>query len=969
MATDAQLEALFQGVATAATNLTGAQQSGTNVPDIRNVPRTESASFVSPLQAAQEADLASVRRPGVPLDTTTGAPSGTRFKLAFTSTMPDAIKTLQAQYGPENITVSPAGQLVIRNLLNEETGQVKDMVVDENSMSAKDLLDLSGAVPQVIGAVLALRTGKATPGIGQLAGKSGFARDVLAGSIGSQVGAELSQRALAETANTLGEQLKERGKAAAVDAAFNTVTAGGASLVRRGIARIQGPLSGSQTPVQTEAVKAIGRLEDQTGIRVPLSIGEETGNQTIMKAEAMLEKVPGGTGTIRRQKALQEEKLREVQQFMLGQGPLPTESTVGLDAVKRLKELTEARETMTAAAKTQAADTASAEILSSFDSLSLPARQLYKRPVGQAIRAKADASMAEFKTKSKTLYDDVYSTPGATDPIIPTSPLRAIAKEIKANLPKKTKVVEEVSEFVDAQGRPIVRTTTGKEVLREFVPKPLKKFIDEMASGLDPKMPLNELVQMRQIVNDAIDQADVLPGIGTRYLKQVSHALTDAIDQGVKAAPDPTLATKLAKANEYYKTTRPKFERRGIIEIFRDPNNPGYVGDAEIVRRISAGEVSADRYFDFREFLGKDSNEFKMLKRAVQDDIYETSKIVGQGDVVDAKSFIDAVRGLDREVAADLFGPKKAEIIRSAEALGALQGKIDVKDLDSLLSSGTFSATAVKEAINQQKNLDLMYRNDVIKKFTKGELESEAIKPEEFVGRFLDVAQNADEVRGVMALLQDRPDITEGIRRKTLEKFLADAARNPTPIDIAKNVAGDPTRIASGNAMLKAFGDEQKQDKLLAVLGSDTMGMLKDFVRVQAALETKEDVAKTVGGLLGGGILGRLVQLNFRDALAIAKYKFVAATLANPKLRQFLTKQVPTPDTADLSRAIIASGPFIQAMAEEFKDESGVASFMAHINDALEGAVMGRQQEATAQPAGNDAALENLFRSVAPTQP
>lgn len=969
MATDAQIEALFRRLDLAATNATGAMQSGTNLPDVRNIPSTSTARVVTEDQMARDADLEAVRRPGVPLNTQLGAPAGTRFSLAFTSNTPDAIKTLQAKYGPENIAISPAGKLVIRNLLNEETGTVQDMIVDEEQMSAKDMMDLVGAIPEVLGAIAGMRTGRAIPGVGQAAGKIGFARDVLAGSIGGQVGGELAQRALAETQSTLSESLASRAKGAAVDAAFSAITGGAAALLPKGVARLSGPLSGNQTFVQTEAVEAIERIKDKTGIGVQLTIGEETGSPLAMGGEALLEKVPGSKGAIRRQKAAQEQQLRDIQKFMLGQGPLPSESSVGLDAVKRLKEVAEQTETLTTEAKQKAASLASAEILSAFDTLSVPSRQMYKRPVGQAIRTKAQAELDSFKETSRALYDDVYATPGANDPIIPTAPLKKVAQEIKADLPKRTQIVEEVSQFVDAQKRPIVRTTTGKEVLREFVPKELKKFVDELASGLDPKMPLNEVVQMRQIVNDAIDQSDVLPGIGTRFLKKVSHALTSAIDEGVKSAPDPALAKKLSNANEYYKTNRPRFERRGIVEIFRDPEAPGYVGDAEIVRRISAGEVSADRYFDFRDFLGKDSNEFKMLKRAVLDDIYDRSKITGQGDVVDAKSFIDSVRGLDRQVSDDLFGSKMGSVVRNAEALGALQGKIEVADLEKLLSSGTPSMNAIKEAVNRQKNLDLMYRNDVIKKFAKGEIESEQIKPEEFVSRYLTTAQNADEIKGVMALMQDNPDLTESIRRKTLEKFFADAARKPDPIDITKQVAGDPTRAVSGPSMMKALGDANNQEKLTAVLGTDTMNLLKDLVRVESALGEKEAVAKTVGGLVGGGILSRLMKLDFKDAMAIAKYKLAAYTLANPTLRGYLTRQVAEPDTADLARAIIASTPFIQATADEFKDVSGTAAFLNHMNDALHNRVDSATTEQRNPPSKRDSDLENFIRGLVPTTP
>lgn len=976
MATEAQLDVLFRRAALAATEATGAEQSQTNLPDTRNLPSSETASVLNPLEMARRSDLESVRRPGVPLDFETGAPAGTRFQLAFTSDTPNQIKLLQAKYGVENIAVSPQGQLVIRNLMDNETGKIRDIVVDETQMSAKDFIDLAQTIPEIAGAAAGIWGANKTPGLRNLGSKLSLLRDAVAGAAGSQAAAELTQTVLGEETRSLAEILKQRATSGAAETALNIVTAGTAKAIPALKAKLSGPLSGRQTIVQTEAVPAAARLNKAAGTDFQFTIGEETGAPTILQSEALLEKVKGGASIIKAAKDVQQNELQKIQRHIgksvnpTRTGTLPSESSLGASAIDRLRQIASPVEEAVPAAKLKVADTASAEILASFDEMVTPGRQLYKTPVGESIKLKAVAERENFQATSKALYDDVYATPGAKEPIIPMTKVGAAAKEIKLNLPKKTKVIEEISEILDETGKPITTTTEGKEILREFVPPKLKRFLNELESGLDPKMPLNEVVQMRSILNDAIDQGDVLPGVGTRYLKQISHALTEAIDDGVKALPDQTLAKKLANANAYYKTERPRFEKRAIQELLVPEGEPGSIGRAAVVKRIASGEVDVDHYMDIKQFLGANSTQFKNLKRSILDDIYEDSRITGQGDIIDAKTFVNKLTKLDREVLQDIFGKKGATPVQIATLLGEVQGKIDVRALDPLLANGTLTGNAVRDLIRQQQQLDTLYANNVVRKFVKGEVGAEAIKPDEFVARYLDVAKTPGEVEEVMQMLgASDPQLVADIRQKTIEKFFAKAARNPTPTDIARNISGDPTQTVSGATMYKAFGNESEKAKLATVLGTDTMQMLEDYVRVTNALDHKEDVAKTVGGLVGGGIMARLTSLDFKDALSIAKYKLVAMTLANPKLRPYLTRQAAAPDTRKLAQVIIASNPLFENASKEFGEESGLAGFYHTFSEALSNAFGNGDGEAVTPPeAGKAERFEQLFKQVAPAQ-
>lgn len=876
---------------------------------------------------------------GVPLDTQSGMPAGLRMDLAWLREMPDKVRALQHRY-PGLVRMSTDNVPIVR--VTDPDGSQRDVLVDERRASLRDLVDVVGILPELAGSFVGLKSGRVAPGLRGLAGKAGVVRDMITTAGGAATAGALTDIAARRGHDLdvdLSEILEARSKGMLVDIGVDAATLGAGKALGTAFDVASGrtaPLMRNQGPVQRDAIEAVERIEQKTGIKIDLSAAEQTGSPGLARIETFAE-AAGARGPAMRQRMAKEDKLREVQSFMLGtdKAPLPTSEQVGKDALGMLEDKAKTLTKATRAAEGDTISTATDEVLKLMDQASLPERALLKRDIGKVVREKIVKERSAFESKATELYEKTYEIPGGRDRIFELPSLAKRAEESLNALPPKTKTVEVID--YDAYGGPVAKTVEGKDVDKEFVPENVVGKLRSLAANPNEKRSLKDLVAMRTEVRNDIKRGEAIRGVQTHHLGKIHDMLTDAIEEAAGEMPTPELKDAWQAANKHYRDNVGRFRERGIAELFREGDVPGSVGDAQLVGRILGNSEQAnDRYFVMKGFLGDSSREWKMLKRAMMDDLYEGSLDSVAGRTLDGATFLKKLDGLDREVRKDLLGGKESQLRSALNVLGVVQGKVPVEAVQKLLDSKMPSVGILNTAILAEAKKSKEFKKSIMKMVTSGDIVEAQIKPDEFVDRFVDLA-GRDEIEEAMAMLSHNPKLVESIQRKTLERVFQKARRSPSAIDIAKGLEQDPTMMVSGKSILDAMGKTPDERlKLKAVIGDESYNMLSDYASVTAAQMERDRLGGMAGSLAQGGVINNIIQKGLSTATleAIAKYRLVQWMVTNKGVRAWTNRSYNPSDWSDLATAAIVSTPFLEAMVEDSTSDGALYRMLKGLKTA-----------------------------------
>lgn len=896
-------------------------------PSRGDIPGRASTAGFSPQDIARYPTSFTERyqRSGIPLDTSTGAPLGTRLRLSFAPDDPTRVAMLQQSYKGATIEPIEDNQFIVRNVVDPESQKTIDLLVDEQSISAKDFADLASIIPEAVGSYLAIRGGRGRteaafrPGVQRILAEAGL------GAVGSQTAGALADATARLTTGQKVQPLeilerRERGALGEgiVGGALGIIPSMGASIARR--------IGRPRTIVQESGIEAVDRLAEKTGIRIRMSFGEETGSPNALRAEAIVEKSPTGGAFLKAQQRAGAEDMRAVQRFLIGESPLPVD-TASERAVSVLRDVADQAkqsvDTQTQAIGSRAAN----DLADAITGATGFQRSVLKSEAGPAIRDALFTRKAAFDAKADELYAAIGS-----DPLIPVKPLQDELTKIKGQMTKARVIGEsEIISGVDEFGPITAATDTeGREVLREFVPENLNRFLTGIAK-LDPETPLSELRALRTQINDAKRQSEILPGVSTRFLSQFSAAIGKAIEESASNIPDPGVVARLQKANTFYREIE-RFSPKGVVELLADPDQVR-LGPFAVANQVIR---DPDQYFRIKKMLTEpltdpdgnvvnppDFGTWNLVKRAAITEIEDKGRLAGTGSLASGKKMLDELGKLEPEIVKDLFGQNAAQAVDSMRTMGVLEGKVDIEDFKKLLGSGHATSLQFDQLVRAQEKLDKLYKENVIKKFVAGDIDTTAIEPGEFVDRFIDVARNEDEVAKVMSRLSGDPDLLETIKSRTIQNVFQRAARAPSAEDIARGLGDDPTVTVDPSRLFKSLtGDEAK---LRTVLGNDTFSLLKDYAGVAAQKSVKEEAAQTVGGLIGGSLMSHLLNLEFGKIPAHLKYAFAGTVLSRPQLISILRRGREA-DPTTIARAIIVSAPFIEGIMSDFGKGPGAAA-------------------------------------------
>lgn len=840
--------------------------------------------------------IAQNRQGEVPLDVDTGAGIWNRLKSSFMEDEEQKVKFWQGispYVRPALKNGKPTGGLIMR-VMDEQTQQPKDVLVDEQNVTAKDWAEFATSVlPETIGFVLGTRSGKKIPAAGRVGGPMGGLRDLLAGTIGAETIGGLAD--IPAGREGIAEKRLEEG-------IYSLPVGAALGLFGKLLSKATTPFGLSALPeVQQQGREAQRYMAQKFGETFEYSAGQKTGNLTLQRFEAQTARYPGASSGVRNIELQQESAASRIINRMIG---LPADATAaeraamlsgeevgeaGIGAIRRANQPLQARAELE---RRKLVERSQQRIEQDISNATTPTRQVYNDKVGLLVRNRANQLFQEFKTKSDDLYEQAKRLPGGRDRILDTPSLSKEATDyIKNKLP-----------------------SVSGEPLKPFLPPDVLGRLQALAESKGAKWSLEDLVSMRSDVNNAIKAGEAVPGVQTHHLNEVHKMLTKAIDEGTSSLGTPALKNAWKAANDFYAQNVGKFQTKLASAMRKEPTDPGYVGPAGLVKRIVSGE---DNILEAKQFLGAGSKEYAALRRGIADDVFQNALYPGS-ETLNAQAFVKSLSDLrtnNRRAFDETFGSYGDKVIQQAKEM--LLGTTPTAKIDAEAAlmgiRNPSSVPRLRDMIQAEKAKDVAYQNEIRKAVGSNTLPGD-LKPSEFVQRFLS-SSSPKEAKAAMDLMDDATRWK--VRAKMVENILAEAARSPTSKD-AVIFRLDPQRIVAADKLTKIIGDPERQRMLESVLGAEKMEDLKQFAKLVKPIEAQAAEFRGAGGIQAGMAIGEFERggvIPFMWKAGVNKVISFMLTVPGPKYVGNTMLQERGRDV--VLTTVLSSTPFTQSLIEE----------------------------------------------------
>lgn len=841
--------------------------------------------------------------PGVPLDTAEGLSAWDALVLSTRNAKQDQFRYLQNKYGADKVRESDTGDWIVR-VDDPATGKPKDIVADPRKLDLNDFLSVAGDVPEIAGYVLAEKGAAALPLLNRMKGVFGIGRDIVSGAGGAAVagaGKDVAVR-LGEAPLDLREIAKRRTTQFKTDVLLGGVTVP----VQRFFQWTKSPFGGMRTETQIDAIQAQKYIKDTYGLDIQLTMGELTGNPDIIRREKFTGKVLGGAQPYEAFKQTAKESMQKLQRILMGSDAADDE-LLGNQIIQAIRAKTAPVTGAAEAAGTALEKAGQNRIMSLIEGRTLAASNLTATQVGEGIRAKLVALRDAAKAEADRLYGEFHRITG-DQPNISGVELAKAAEKIKKDA---------ASSFKPVAGGAAQQPSSA------FVPETsVMRRLDEMIANKGNMYRFSDLQKMRSEVFDDLAKSEAVPGLGAHYLSRISGALTDAMEKGVAAIPDPAAKGALEAANKWYKEKVVPFSKKGINELFRNEFEAGYIGPAELASRLMSGAAATDRFNLMKQSLGSGSDEFKALKRSIADELLNAAAEPG-GETLDARKFLKAFsdfsRGKEtREIAKEVFGADAQSIMEESKFMIRAQegAKFDADEVRKLLASGSPTRTQLTALLRAERAKDDLVKGQLLKAIADNSTDGLKLTPEDVVNRFINKPErNMGEISQVLALLADRPALTEDIRTKFLEGLFKNA---------------EATGSTYSAALAKAGGDK----KARLVLGNKLFEDLERYGMLAEAQEFPRTIAEGAGAMAGGRIIDQLFVHPFRTLKTGLREFVTAKLLTSEQMRAWASRINPSDPGA--IQMILTSAPFVESVYRNFGPGKEAENFMQSVKGATD---------------------------------
>lgn len=855
-------------------------------------------------------------RPGHFLDIETGAPGNVRRSLGLDTDTQNQFNVLARTYGKENVSLSPEGRFILRNQFDPATGQIRDIMVNPPGFDTGDLREIGAqAFPMLAGMATAIAS-TAIPG-GPLAkvliaaGTSAAAQETV-GAIQDAI----VRKWRGDTVGA-GEIAKRRSFQALVDGVAATTLAGVGKAGTKVLEGLVGfPLF---TKVGSTATsEAAAALEASQGVKYPLTPGQESEANILLRGENILGSRPGSAGVMDAYMKGQQAAEQELRRRFHGlpatmtdeelSNILPRSDQVGENALRQLGTVAEQlSDDVDRAAQTVAA-TGTKEV-QTLAGVNLE-QQLSATQVGANARQRVTSEFDAFHEAMGKRYQDFLSQPEIRSRTVSGNELAARARNVE-------------NEFV-----PKARQGVVTQPLEGFVPPKFRTALDELKGLKGRTVSINDLKRIRTALDNNIKEGIAIPGTDVAQFQ----GLRDAVDKSISSAlegmdklsaayKDTALLTVWNKLGTDYAAGMSRFDRMGIREMLVKEGESGSLGNTEITERIMGNSAKAlDRYNEYKAFFGANSPEFQALQQTAKEQVLGSS-IAGGSPYINGAKLASNLDNMRPEVAKELFGTSKDELYKIGEVLQAAGAKrLDLKELQAAAQGKSLSASAVQNLIDAEEVRTVVYNNSLIKAAAKGTLGAERIQPSTFASRVM--SMDTTEAAKVWSALSDRPTLQKDVRALVIENLWSDVQAG-----ILNN-----KRVSSA-LIEQALGDKAHQTTLGLILGEDTLQGFKQLANVTRSRDFAMGAFK--GGLAAQSDIQKLLFQSDAGEIKQLAVRYLLGTLYSGPLRRSVVNLFTSQDRSQFLNALIASEPFLNETVRRFGSD-GALPIVNALKDVVE---------------------------------
>jgi hypothetical protein len=850
---------------------------------------------IEAITGGKEAAELAQANPGV--TTSGGAPIGERVYGSFMNT-PEALdRYLTNTYGAEGQgwykMSDQFGKPTNRRVVRDKGG--KERIFNPPGIDRGDVASMAGSVPDLVGGV----AGAVASTPAYLLGPGvGIPASAVMSALGTQLVGEPIGRLFPENRavepDMLGQTVPRAGKEALGDSLVGTIM-GLAGRGAVGIAnKVRAPFA--QTASQPENVafrEAADRLKQQ-GYDINPTPSEAGAGPGVARAEGILGKFPGAQGVIQEYRDQGNKAIARYQDDVIG-GADP--NVTGKQAVtefetQRKNLLIDREEGLNRADDMITRN--ETDLLNRQGPLTSP------EAAGQQLRGGAEAARKGFREEAGRLYDAARDAPGGRDAIVDMAAVKAQVQKIRSELPPEaTKTEMAETGLLDAFGAPLQKEVQKGGASTEFTPEGLTRFLRGV-DDISDSMTLDQARQMRTLVNDAIDDKTILPGVSERYLTGLAKSLTQAIDGSVDRVTDPTLKAALTSANTFYRDNVDKFSRKGVADLYRDPTQPGYVEDNKVVGRMVSGQGQPGVIRDTRETVGANTPEWAATRRQAMEDVLGSGRnetLYGR-KVVNVDGLVGRLNQLDDEAVKEMFGVADAQQLRNLAA--DISNRTKYLDADALSQNGSQNILQqLRAAATADEQITRDYRDNVIAPFLRGEDGAAAkMKPEELVP-YLYRKASPDEIKGVLGRLP--PDMQVKVEKAAVADIIENAvAKGRGSMDELRRMLTGEGSPADGTALTALMGSTNdaagrtQKARIEALLSPESRQALQDIATITIKRNNHDSVTAAIGGLAGGAAVTSAAA-NPATGLKVGLVaQGLARAITNPAVRTWLTNTKQT---------------------------------------------------------------------------
>lgn len=873
----------------------------------------EAAGFTSAAREIEE--LANLREQGVDIQGR-AATFQQRMEAAFINRQERLDEFFRGNF--EDFRNTEVGTVVT---VRDESGVAKEVLFDETGLSLGDLAD---SAPELLD-VAASIAGASVAAVSGVVSVPAIAAAAAVAELGAGTGAETL--ATMQNGGWDGEIftdiLQEQGTDAAVNFALDSFLAGGGRIVRFA----SGPF-GKQMRADPGAAIAAARDRLSTVLGRPFRItpGTLSQSETLMRAEAFVEKVPGAAGVARLAREEEDIQLQELVDELVGGRISGDEFGTRISQV-----LTNQRDVEAGAveAARRNAEAITNQRIRDIEE-SLTTRPLSFNESGELARRHIERNRTKFKADQQNLANRTSSLvrqlPPEQQAFASTANLKKVAKQLEDQFPKQT-------------------TEEGRETIVQLFPRGARSLLTGIQK-LDNDVTVQELRNVRNGIANMVETASAFPGVGVGMVKKLETELTAAIRGAADNAPSAEIRTALTRELNHFKDNIGKFQTRPVAAAMKGEAQSGFREGEDVLPSL----FLRDRPEDIQRVLnviGENSLATRASQRATISKIMrDTADPVLGDNVADPIAVLKKIEKMSPRTQELLFSGRQEQAKELFRLAGARYGNIDLSLL-KVTPGNQDVLTTLQDAMANEVASRRIFEKGVFRRILADEIDVTEMRPEQFV-RFTLRDASPNDITELFRRLDD-PGLRDQFRTQAAAHILAKADKQSA--DVIQAIARIDGKVTPGTRMdnvLRQFAEnpEDSIEKLQTVFGDEQFQLLKDMALVEAAKAQKRESAAAMGGLVGGSVLSSILNFNLGGAAQIAKYRVIGELLNHGPTRAWLSGKGLPGIPREKVRGRITKGDmvriggvtlpeFVQLMMQTYGEASEEAKFAETINQNL----------------------------------